>query len=80
MAAVTKSKLCQWKFKKAFGNATLESWFDYIKLTPQKEWNYSGLSKNPNISWDIVLANPDKAWDYGYFSLNQQPHLGYRII
>jgi hypothetical protein len=31
------------------------------------------LSKNPNITWDIVKANPDKCWNYEKFFLN---HIG----
>ena len=28
------------------------------------------LSKNPNITWDIVEANPNKPWCYNYLSKN----------
>ena len=28
-----------------------------------KDWDYNMLSKNPNITWDIVKENPDRAWD-----------------
>ena len=64
----------------AFGNDASESksWFDYIKLTPQKEWNYDYLSENPNITWDIVLANPDKAWNYACLSMN--PNITWDIV
>lgn len=46
------------------------SWFDHIKFSPQKDWNYACLSENSNVTWDIVLANPDKAWHYKGLSSN----------
>ena len=54
------------------------SWFDYIKLSPQKKWDYRGLSGNPNITWDIVLANPDKAWNYD--ALSRNPNITWDIV
>ena len=33
-----------------------------------KDWDYNMLSKNPNITWDIVKENPDRAWDYDELS------------
>jgi hypothetical protein len=29
------------------------------------------LSRNPNITWDIVEANPDIDWKYSMLSCNQ---------
>ena len=54
----------------AFDNVDSVSWFDYIKLTPEKEWDYDDLSLNPNITWDIVSTNPDKPWNYSWLSRN----------
>ena len=54
----------------ACDNVVSASWFDYINLTPQKDWDYWGLSANPNITWDIVSTNPDKDWNYAYLSKN----------
>ena len=31
-------------------------------LGTNKNWNWRGLSRNPNITWEIVQANPDKPW------------------
>ena len=42
------------------------NWFDYIKENPDKRWDYKLLSLNPNITWEIVLANPDKPWTIIY--------------
>ena len=47
-------------------------------MESQKEWNYRALSANPNITWDIVLANPDKAWDYN--CLSQNPNITWDIV
>ena len=42
------------------------NWFDYIKENPDKKWDYTMLSFNPNITWEIIQANPDKNWSYSY--------------
>lgn len=47
-----------------------ETWFDYIKLHPDRPWDYYYISANPNITWDIVQANPDIDWDYIQLSRN----------
>ena len=52
---------------------TFCSWFDYIKLTPDRRWSYNELSMNPNITWDIVVANPDKDWNN--FALCRNPSI-----
>ena len=49
---------------------TINTFWKYILDNPDKKWDYSALSKNPNITWDIVKANPDQPWDYLYLSLN----------
>ena len=33
---------------------------------PDKPWCYSGLSSNPNITFDIVRKYPDYDWDYDF--------------
>jgi hypothetical protein len=43
---------------------------DIVEANPDKPWNWSGLSSNPNITMDIVEANPDKPWDWSGLSLN----------
>lgn len=39
-------------------------------LFPEQAWDYYYLSKNPNITWDIVCAHPDKPWNYRQLSAN----------
>ena len=46
-------------------------WFDYILEHPDKPWDYSRMSSNPNITWDIVEENPDVPWDYIVLSANK---------
>ena len=41
-----------------------------LELYPNAEWDYEFLSRNPNITWDIVKANLDKKWDYEFLSEN----------
>uniref|UniRef100_A0A6C0BD74 Uncharacterized protein n=1 Tax=viral metagenome TaxID=1070528 RepID=A0A6C0BD74_9ZZZZ len=43
-----------------------------------KPWNYSCISRNPNITWEIVQANPDKPWNYN--QLLQNPNITPKII
>jgi len=31
-----------------------------LQLYPDKDWNWYGLSGNPNITWEIICSNPDK--------------------
>jgi hypothetical protein len=33
-------------------------------------WNYDDLSLNPNITWNIIINNPDKPWNYAFLSKN----------
>ena len=41
-----------------------------IKANPDKPWNWSGISSNPNITLDIIKANSDKPWDWSGISYN----------
>ena len=41
-----------------------------IKNNPDKPWKWSSMSKNPNITWEIIRDNPDKPWDWYYISMN----------
>ena len=41
-------------------------------------WDYDGLSGNPNITWEIIQANPDKPWSYDYLSSN--PNINWDIV
>jgi hypothetical protein len=51
--------------------SVMTSWFSYILDNPEKIWDYSALSMNPNITFNDVLQNPSKSWDYELLSTNQ---------
>ena len=38
---------------------------------PDKPWNWTSVSQNPNVTMKIVLANLDKLWDWYKLSCNQ---------
>ena len=52
-------------------NLWKKEWFQFIKETPDKPWNFELLSSNPNITWDIVKDNPDVPWDFDSLSANE---------
>ena len=56
----------------------MTEWFDYIKNNTNKPWNYSYLSQNPNITWEIVQDNPNIPWNYHY--LSQNPNITWEIV
>ena len=52
-------------------------WFQYIKDNPGK-YSLDELSSNPNITWEIVQANPNILWDYDFLSMN--PNITWEIV
>ena len=46
---------------------------ELIKLLerfPDKNWDWYGLSKNPNVTMEYIEAHPDKKWDW--YGLSQK--------
>jgi hypothetical protein len=41
-----------------------------LTMFPDKPWNWCGLSRNPNITFQGVLDNPDKPWYWYWLSKN----------
>lgn len=41
-----------------------------ISDNPDVNWNWEGISLNPNITWDIIKNNLEKPWDWYNISLN----------
>ena len=39
-------------------------WIKFIKNNPDKDWNWSSISENQNITWKIIQDNPDCPWDW----------------
>ena len=37
--------------------------FNFILANPDKPWNWTYVSSNPNITMEIVNANPNKPWN-----------------
>ena len=44
-------------------------WNEFV-LKNENKVDWSNLSLNPNITWEIVNANPDKPWDWDVLSYN----------
>lgn len=40
---------------------------DFVLQFPNKPWNWTGLSENPNITMKDVLENPEKRLGLGAF-------------
>ena len=36
------------------------SFWDFVLANHDKDWDWRGLSQNPNITWKIVQDNPDR--------------------
>ena len=53
---------------------TMQEWsatyFQVILDNPDKDWDWYELSKNPNITWEIVQQHPDKPWNWSALSRN----------
>ena len=45
-------------------------WNEFVLKNLDKPWNWFDLSRNPNITWYIVKANPNKPWDWYELSSN----------
>ena len=55
---------------------TLKYW-DFIQENLEC-WNWGWISKNPNITMDIIRENPDKPWNWEWISWN--PNITFDII
>lgn len=56
----------------------MSRWFDYVLKHLDKPWNWGGISRNPNIYWEDVVANSDLPWNYVY--LMENPNITWDII
>jgi len=55
-----------------------KKWFQFIKANPNLPWNFYELSRNPNITWDIVQANLNKPWEFLLVIIKPSHNMGYR--
>ena len=57
-------------FRKQIEHEWTETFWKFIENHPEKPWDWSYLSSNPNITFDIVLAHPEQPWDWNDLSQN----------
>ena len=67
-----------WKHPIDLSKAISKEWFQYILDNPDKRWDYIELSKNPNITWEMVQAHPHIQWYYSILSSN--PNITWEIV
>ena len=54
-------------FRKQVECEWTEKFWKFIEDNLDKSWDWRCLSANPNITFDIVLAHPDKPWNWYWF-------------
>ena len=64
--------------KKNYYDCLWEKYLSQNITFPENFWDLGWLSENPNITWEIVQANPDKHWSF--FSLSQNPNITCDIV
>ena len=50
-----------------------EKFWKFIEDNLEQPWDWIALSRNPNITFDIVQTHPNKPWDWD--SLSQNPNI-----
>ena len=60
--------LCQYK---KLEKQWQKYWAQFILDNPNKPWNWDEMSRNPNITPDIIQQNLDKDWNWRYLSMNE---------
>ena len=45
-------------------------YIEYILDNLDRAWDFCELSENPNVTWEIVKANPQIPWNFSYLSRN----------
>ncbi len=55
------------------------NWLLYFLLKyPNKDWDWFGISSNPNITWEIIQRYPGLSWKWSELSRN--PNITWEII
>ena len=57
-------------FIKQIEHEWTEKFWKFVEDNLDKPWNWSWLSSNPNLTFDIVLVHPNKPWDWRELSYN----------
>ncbi len=47
-----------------------DQWFQYILANPTKQWDFTALSINPNITFATIQKYKTKRWNQYYWSNN----------
>ena len=55
-------------------------YFKFILDNPIQNWNWYVLSKNPNITMEIIRDNPEKPWDWSEISWNKNITMEFQNI
>ena len=63
-------------------NEWSQYWFQFILDNPDKDWDWSNISHNLNITWEIIQQNPNIHWDRYWQSLcvSSNPNITWDII
>ena len=59
------------KIRKSIDKQWSQYFLKFIKESPDKPWDWWCISRNPNITWQIVRDNPMQNWDWRGISRNQ---------
>jgi len=54
-------------------------WFDFI-LKHEDKVHWKVISRNPNLTLDIIEKYPDKPWHWGKWGLSSNPNLTFEWI
>ena len=65
----TKGKRIK-KIRKYINKEWSQYFFKFILDNHDKDWDWWSISKNPNITMDIIRDNPEKPWDWNWISMN----------
>ena len=68
------AKISSWDMYKLSTQIPLE----FIQNHPELKWEFGGVSRNPNLTWEFVMANLDKRWDWK--ALSRSPIVTMEII
>ena len=57
-------------FRKQVEDEWVDKFWKFIEDKPEQYWGWFCLSRNPNITFDIVQSYPDKPWNWYNLSNN----------
>jgi hypothetical protein len=51
-------------------NVLANEFMEFIDKNPDKPWDWSGISGNPNLTMEFIDKNPDKIWNWSAITRN----------